>query len=187
MIPPQPRDPRESALGLQVSAALNVVCQIAAVVLLLAGLPDRAVLPGVLAQVFLVIGYIVGAVWFRRCWANAALLADDPLPFGPGRALAGWLVPVLNVWMRWRLLLALRRAGGAPVSATAVHLWWGLHLAANGVAVAGMLGIRTVGTLLGSTVVSAVSAVVFVLIVRRITARQVELLPPAPAAEPVAV
>ncbi|MFG2818214.1 DUF4328 domain-containing protein [Kitasatospora sp. NPDC048365] len=187
MIPPQPRDPREPALGLQVSVVLTVACHLALLVLALVDLPGPAVLPTALEPVFLVTAYIVGTVWFRRCWANAALFTEEPLPYGPGWALAGWMVPVLSLWMRWRLLLALRRTGGAPDTDAPVHLWWALSLAADAMLLATLLGRAASGSFLYFTVFWYAGPFTYLLIVRRITARQVELLPPAPAAEPVAV
>ncbi|MFJ1791432.1 hypothetical protein [Kitasatospora griseola] len=56
---------------------------------------------------FTVAGAVVGAVWARRCWRNAEALAPGGRPFRPGPTTAGRPVPVLKVWMRWRILLGL--------------------------------------------------------------------------------
>ncbi|MFJ8440262.1 DUF4328 domain-containing protein [Kitasatospora griseola] len=180
--PTAPANPKEPALGLQVLIVLQVVCGLWPVVAALAGdvSPEVGGLLKFFGGLFAVAGAVVGAVWARGCWRNAGALAPGSQPFRLGRTTAGWLIPVFEVWMRWRILLGLWRTSGVTGSLLPVHL----------LAVLDATPLVTIllpdhwaagATRWVSLAVALVWAALFVLVVRRITARQSAVLDVPPA------
>jgi uncharacterized protein DUF4328 len=68
------------------------------------------------ANALLTIGTgLVFVFWQYRFTANADLLADHPLPLGPGWAVGGWFVPVANLVLPFlQLRQAARVSGPVP-------------------------------------------------------------------------
>ncbi|MFJ8532016.1 DUF4328 domain-containing protein [Streptomyces sp. NPDC093591] len=77
---------------------------------------------------------IVFVVWFFRMRRNTGLLAPDRFRNGPGWAVGAWLIPLVNLWLPYRIALdmwgaaTLLPAAGEPYRARTwpVNLWWGL-------------------------------------------------------------
>ncbi|WP_031069559.1 DUF4328 domain-containing protein [Streptomyces sp. NRRL WC-3742] len=186
-----PSDPREPARGLQVVGVLAALCYaVGRVATLGPGHEKLTGVMGVLVTLFTLIGLLLTAVWVRRAWANAEALAPGVQRFGSGWALAGMLIPGLNLVLRWPIALGLWRAGGVRGGAGLVHAWAGAGVAFT------VAHLATTGSHLGAPVCTAVAiglahSVLGVLVIERITRRQVEALefPPAwpdvPAREPV--
>lgn len=175
-------DPREPALGFQCSGTLAGVCYtVALMTVLYAGNKRLTGLMVSLWILFTIISYIVGTVWLRRCWANAEVLTPGGLPFGRGWATAGWLVPVLSIWMRWRISLGLWRASGVSGAPRLVHLWWGASLVSGGVGLAtGFWNLHSTGVLVAVAFRLAHLAL-FIVVIQRISIRQAEALDVLPA------
>ncbi|WP_346138412.1 DUF4328 domain-containing protein [Streptomyces coeruleofuscus] len=72
--------------------------------------------------------------WFFRTRRNTGLLAPDRFRKGPGWAIGGWLIPLANFWLPYRIAVDMwgaatpLPAGGEPyrTSIWPVNLWWGL-------------------------------------------------------------
>lgn len=181
----QPADPREPALGLQWATVLAAVCQVVGAVAVGGGGSKR--LSGAMAlfsALFMIIDYIVGTVWVRRCWANAELLAPSGQPYGRGWTTAGWMVPGLSVWMRWRILLGFWRTGGVAGSPRLVHVWWAVTLVAGAAGLVFYVPDLHSRALPVECAFGLARAVLAAVIVRRITARQAEALGMPPTAHP---
>lgn len=79
---------------------------------------------------------IVFIVWFFRMRRNTGLLAPDRFRNGPGWAVGAWLIPLVNLWMPYRVALDMWGAATplpsegeryrAPI--WPVNLWWGLFV-----------------------------------------------------------
>ncbi|MFE0250462.1 DUF4328 domain-containing protein [Streptomyces sp. NPDC059010] len=77
---------------------------------------------------------ILFVVWFFRMRRNTGLLAPDRFRNGPGWAIGAWLIPLVNLWMPYRIALDMwgaatpLPAGGERYRARTwpVNLWWGL-------------------------------------------------------------
>lgn len=79
---------------------------------------------------------IVFVVWFFRMRRNTGLLAPDRFRNGPGWAIGAWLIPLVNLWMPYRIALDMWGAA-TPLPAEGeryrartwpVNLWWGLFV-----------------------------------------------------------
>jgi hypothetical protein len=95
------------------------------------------------AGIALLAGYIVAAAtfitWFRRAYGNVARLGFRKLRYGPGWAIGGWFVPILNIWRPKQIANDIYRAStpGLPPAtkfwetqpvSTLLGWWWGLYL-----------------------------------------------------------
>lgn len=75
-------------------------------------------------------------VWFFRMRRNTGLLAPDRFSRGAGWAIGGWLIPLVNFWMPYRVAVDMWGAAtplpsdGEPYRASLwpVNLWWGLFV-----------------------------------------------------------
>ncbi|MFE5814722.1 DUF4328 domain-containing protein [Streptomyces sp. NPDC056479] len=79
---------------------------------------------------------IVFVVWFFRMRRNTGLMAPDRFRNGPGWAIGAWLIPLVNLWMPYRVALDMWGAA-TPLPAEGeryrariwpVNLWWGLFV-----------------------------------------------------------
>ncbi|WP_246101115.1 DUF4328 domain-containing protein [Streptomyces cyaneus] len=79
---------------------------------------------------------IVFVVWFFRMRRNTGLLAPDRFRNGPGWAIGAWLIPLVNLWLPYRIALDMWGAA-TPLPAEGerfrartwpVNLWWGLFV-----------------------------------------------------------
>ncbi|MFJ5921481.1 DUF4328 domain-containing protein [Kitasatospora sp. NPDC092948] len=175
--PTAPANPKEPALGFQWAMALVVLCTLGLVVAVQRGgaSPEVRSLLRFAGGLFTVVASVVGAVWARRCWHNAEVLAPGSQPFRLGWTTAGWLIPVLNVWMRRRILLGLWRTSGVTGAPLPVHL----VAAVDALSIATNLlptGWATGATRWAVLAVALAWAVLFVVTIRRITARQSAVL-----------
>ncbi|MFD7408699.1 DUF4328 domain-containing protein [Streptomyces sp. NPDC059866] len=82
---------------------------------------------------------VLFVVWFFRMRRNTGLLAPDRFRRGPGWAIAGWFVPLVNFWMPYRIAVDMWGAGtplptdGEPyrTSIWPVNVWWGLFVSST--------------------------------------------------------
>ena len=79
---------------------------------------------------------IVFVVWFFRMRRNTGLLAPDRFRNGPGWAIGAWLIPLVNLWLPYRIAIDMWGAA-TPLPAEGerfrartwpVNLWWGLFV-----------------------------------------------------------
>ncbi|MFF2629817.1 DUF4328 domain-containing protein [Kitasatospora griseola] len=170
--PTAPANPRESARGLGWALALQGLLEFGLVVVVLSGMrpaPEVVGLAVVGYLLLVVVSCSAGAVWVRKCWRNAEALAPGSQPYRLGLTTAGWLIPVANLWMRWRILLGLWRTLGVSADPILVHL---LCVVAPLSALGGLLP----GDKSAPVVADIVLTVLFIQVVRRITARQSAVL-----------
>ncbi|MFJ4978014.1 DUF4328 domain-containing protein [Streptomyces coeruleorubidus] len=80
--------------------------------------------------------FIAWFFWTRR---NTGLLAPDRFRKGPGWAIGGWLIPLANFWLPYRIAVDMWGAAsplpadGEPYRAGIwpVNLWWGLLVSSS--------------------------------------------------------
>lgn len=132
--------------------------------------------------------------WFRRAYHNLEpLRAATYMRRRPSSTIWGWFVPILNLF-RPRQIVEDLREGSAPASTDAfpaaiANLWWGSFLLSGFLARVGLgwevEAVETpseavhamrsaMGWYLASDVFEIVAAVIVVIIVRRITAAQLD-------------
>ncbi|WP_354637589.1 DUF4328 domain-containing protein [Kitasatospora camelliae] len=151
----------------------------------------QAAVGGLQTLMYLATG-VTFLVWFRRARLNAGLLDPEEQRRGPGWAVGGWFVPVVHLWFPrqiagdiWRASRPRTAAGWAEqVPLTVVNLWWGAWLVGTaGGQLAARLDLRAetpdelldvAGYLAFADLAAAVSAVLAVLFVRRLTAMQTD-------------
>jgi hypothetical protein len=80
--------------------------------------------------------FIAWFFWTRR---NTGLMAPDRFRKGPGWAIGGWLIPLANFWLPYRIAVDMWGAAsplpadGEPYRAGIwpVNLWWGLLVSSS--------------------------------------------------------
>lgn len=81
-------------------------------------------------------GMVVFVVWFYLMRRDLGVLAPDAFRNGRGWAIGGWLIPLANLWMPYRVAVDMWGAA-APLpqegesrrtSLWPVNLWWGLFV-----------------------------------------------------------
>ncbi|ANP56798.1 hypothetical protein AVL59_26610 [Streptomyces griseochromogenes] len=121
-------------------------------------------------------------VWFTRCRRNAGLLSPEPLPGSAPWAVAGWLVPVVNLWVPRGLVLDVHRASGRGTvdrrDTVLVNVWWAAWV---GRAVTGTVGTQlgqgsSLVPLLVAEALNLAAGALAVAVIQRVTARQAEAL-----------
>jgi hypothetical protein len=135
-------------------------------------------------------------VWFARCRRNAELLSPGRVPGSVTWAVLAWLIPVFNLWVPRGLVQDVHRAsapdGAGPGRSDAlVNVWWAAWI---GHAVLNLAGARLVGgaslpLLVVIQTLDVLAAVLAIVLIQRITARQAAGLRtvtpvPAPAGLP---
>ncbi|MEQ8145167.1 DUF4328 domain-containing protein [Streptomyces sp. OP7] len=127
-------------------------------------------------------------IWFHRVRQNAEVFAPDTQRRSAGWAIAGWFIPVANLWIPRGIALDVLRAGEPhPYSGVVRHQgllnsWWGVWIASN---LFGRLAIQryddagspqavhdATGWLITGSLLDIGAAVLAVLFVRRLTAAQ---------------
>ena len=168
--PTAPANPREPALGLLWAVALDLLCGLGTALLAQRGATGSLVGWLRFSELLLnTVIVVVGAVWARRCWRNAEAIAPDSQPFRLGWTTAGWVIPGVSLWMTWRILLGLWRTFGVRGTPLLVHLGGALsvlHLVTFLLPVNRWVLLAT----------GAPQVVLFVIAIRRITARQFAVL-----------
>ncbi|MGK5696002.1 DUF4328 domain-containing protein [Streptomyces sp. URMC 128] len=82
---------------------------------------------------------VLFVAWFFSTRRNTGLLAPDRFRKGPGWAIGGWLIPLANFWLPYRIAVDMWGAAsplpadGEPYRAGIwpVNLWWGLLVASS--------------------------------------------------------
>ncbi|MEU7301286.1 DUF4328 domain-containing protein [Streptomyces sp. NPDC007206] len=118
-------------------------------------------------------------VWFARCRRNADLLSPGAARGSVGWAVAGWLIPVLNLWVPRGLVLDVQRAS-APAGAAAdrenllVNVWWAAWAGHALVTFVGMnVGSPTsLPLLVAAEALDLLAGALAVCVIQRITVRQ---------------
>lgn len=129
--------------------------------------------------------------WFSHCRRNAQALSPDSVTGSGARAVAAWLIPVVNLWVPRRLVLDVRRASSPGVPGIGrdeilVNTWWA---AWAGHMVVVELGQAVRGTSMVLLVVSGAlivaAAVLAVCVIQRVTTVQSAALQVAAPAGPL--
>jgi hypothetical protein len=171
---------------------------------------NRQTVVAVLYTLSLILAAIFFIRWFHRAYSNLEALGHPVLRFGKGWAIGAWFVPILNLWRPKQIANDIWRGsspGAAslrheawkeqPVSAL-LHIWWAAWIISIYVGnVVGRLWVnadtveatRTAARLdLAAFVLEIPAAILAILVVRRLTARQEERMrsggaqsPPSPA------
>ncbi len=157
---------------------------------------DRQSIVGILQFFALVVSAFFFIRWFHAGYVNLRALDQPNLRFRAGWAIGAWFVPILNLWRPKQIANDIWR--GSDPDASSFHesawkdagiplllgLWWAAWIATN--VIGNAVGrawfgrdtaddIRDAATLdLASSVVDIGAAVLAVLVVRRLTARQAE-------------
>ncbi|MDG9706691.1 DUF4328 domain-containing protein [Streptomyces sp. DH10] len=82
---------------------------------------------------------VLFVAWFFWTRRNTGLLAPDRFRRGPGWAIGGWLIPLANFWLPYRIAVDMWGAAsplpadGEPYRAGIwpVNLWWGLLVSSS--------------------------------------------------------
>jgi hypothetical protein len=139
-------------------------------------------------------------VWFRRAYRNLDAL-DAPRRYGIGWAIGSWLVPIVSLFMPKRIADDIWAATDVATPGTAasglprpksglISLWWGTWLVSTGLGVAAGSSddpktlqevLSRNGIYLARDVALIVAAVLAVLVVRRITKGQEDVVEAARA------
>ncbi|WP_354644537.1 DUF4328 domain-containing protein [Kitasatospora camelliae] len=119
---------------------------------------------------------VVTVCWTRRCRLNAEAFAPGTHRYGPGLAVWGWLIPVGNLWIPRRVMLDVRRASGLTGPARLIEGWWWVRLVKLPVALAVGRIMPNPMVSLHVALISAVSGILLLLVIREITAAQAERL-----------
>lgn len=93
-----------------------------------------------LLGVWLVVGGVVFVVWLSRVYAQAAVLRPARFSWRPGWTIGGWFVPLLNLYLPYRLTADISRSVNDGVLAS-IKIWWTLLLLGVLVSV-GVAGMR---------------------------------------------
>lgn len=150
------------------------------------------------AAVLLLVAYVAAVVffirWFNAAYRNLPLLGQTELRFKPGWAIGAWFVPFLNLWRPKQIANDIWRGSkpgaptlhrdawqSAPVPAL-LGVWWAAWIVATyvgNIAARAWFGndtaedVRAAATIDAvSLVVDIVAAVLAILVVRALTARQ---------------
>jgi len=155
---------------------------------------DRQGIVGILQLLALVASAFFFIRWFHAAYVNLRVLGQSNLRFRAGWAIGAWFVPILNLWRPKQIANDIWR--GSDPDASSFHesawkdagiplllgLWWAAWIATN--VIGNAVGrawfgrdtaedIRDAATLdLASSVVDIGAAVLAVVVVRRLTARQ---------------
>ncbi|TDD82517.1 DUF4328 domain-containing protein [Actinomadura darangshiensis] len=131
------RPPRTAAIvavvALGINALfLNILAVLAAIGLIRDGgvAPDGAVAIGTVADIALVVLAGVAVIaWLWQARRNADVIDDLAHDWGRPWVIAGWIVPLLNLWVPRSVVLGVWRASApAGTSAWPVNAWWTLWL-----------------------------------------------------------
>ena len=156
-------------------------------------LDDRVVLASWVDLGALVLAGIVGIVWFRRAYKNLRAMGRNA--YGPGWAIAGWIVPIMSLFRPYQMAKELVRES-PRVRGTAgtgiVGMWWLLF-------VAGSFGSRAIARLPEDSLddvirndmlrvvllaLFLVAGLAWIAVIRTVTRRQDAWFDPVPAEPP---
>lgn len=118
-------------------------------------------------------------MWFARCRRNAELLSPGRVPGSVTWAVLAWLIPVFNLWVPRGLVQDVHRAS-APDGAdpgrsdTLVNVWWAAWIGHTVLSVAGthLGGGTSLPLLVAAETLDGLAAVLAIILIQRITARQ---------------
>jgi hypothetical protein len=155
----------------------------------LAELDDRVVAAAWISGGAFVLGGILGILWFRRAYKNLKSMGRNS--YGPGWAIAGWIVPIMSLFRPYQMAKELVRESPrvrGNEGTGLVGIWWLLY-------VAGTLGNQVIGRLAQDTLddvilhdmlrvallgLSCVAGVAWIAIIRVVTRRQDAWFDPPP-------
>jgi hypothetical protein len=156
---------------------------------------ERQIVIGAIQFFALVAAAIFFIRWFKRAYENIQL-AGRGGRFSPRWAIWGWFVPILFLWRPKQIANDLWRANSPSLSTPVpplLTLWWAAYLISNYAGqIAGRLAWgsetveelrRTSATYIFADSIDVIGALLAILVVRAITARQLEDFaqrPPAP-------
>lgn len=117
---------------------------------------------------------VVFLCWFRRCRLNAEHFAPGAHKYSAGAAVWAWFVPGPMWWIPRRVALDVWRANAPAGGAWLIDAWWVAWLGKSvGAAILIELGAaRPYAYSPPDATVGVVAAVLAILVIRRITARQ---------------
>jgi len=165
-------DPGTLAIAAQVLIAAQAAVQ------LLVGAVGGATSPlfrqyGVVPLLLLVATAVVFLRWFRRIRLNAEAVAPGTHKYTPGFAVGGWFIPLAMWWIPRRVALDIWRASGPADGAWLIEAWWAAWLAKTlGAAVVSRFQPHPDGFSVYDQVAGVAAAVLAILVIRMVTARQ---------------
>ena len=122
-------------------------------------------------------------VWIYRAHGNLTALGATNLRFSPAWAVGWYFVPIMNLFRPYQVMKELWEESDPRAELTLVKWWWGLWIV-GGFVSAGIASLFSEQDLsewlvndwrdIGADVILIVAALLAVLIVRRIVARQDE-------------
>jgi hypothetical protein len=155
----------------------------------IAELDDRVAMAVWVSGGAFLVGGILGIVWFRRAYKNLKSMGRNS--YGPGWAIAGWIVPIMSLFRPYQMAKELVRESPrvrGNEGTGLVGLWWLAY-------VAGTLGNQVIGRLRQDTLddvilndtlrvvligLSVAAGVAWIAIIRVVTRRQDAWFDPPP-------
>lgn len=73
---------------------------------------------------------VVALLWIRQASLNARALGAEDMRFTPNWSVGWYLIPIMNLWKPYQVMIEIMRASGEPVgdepdqSTGMVTLWW---------------------------------------------------------------
>ncbi|MEW1908154.1 DUF4328 domain-containing protein [Kitasatospora sp. NPDC085895] len=165
-------DPRRLALAAQVLIGVQAAAQLA--VALAGGTESEFFARFVpISMPLFLATVVVFLCWFRRCRLNAELFAPGTHKYSAGLAVGAWFIPGAMWWIPRRIALDVWRATSPTGGTWLIDAWWAAWLAKTvGGAVALRLGARPYGYSPYDATAGIVAAILAVLVIRKVTARQ---------------
>jgi hypothetical protein len=136
-------------------------------------------LPGLLAFPALIVSAVARSVWMHRVYRNLPALGARRLRYSPKWAAGGWYVPILSLFRPLQIVREIWTSTTPGIAWKLLDVWWAIYLASNIFALFARRGNFGGGLDEGLdamvNILVIVSAILTIVIVRRITNRQEEL------------
>jgi len=168
----QVADPRPLAVAAQLLIAVQTAAQLA--VAMAGGTRSELFArTSSVSMLLLVATIVVFLCWFRRCRRNAEIFAPGTHKYPAGYAVGAWFIPLGMWWVPRRTALDVWRASGPVGGAWVIDAWWAAWLAKTvGAVIVARCLPHPDGYSLYDQAAGVVAAVLAILMIRQVTARQ---------------